>query len=163
MKRVLITGMSGTGKSSVIAELAARGYRAIDTDDGDWHECIEVDGERDRVWREDRMRELLSRDDAGVLFVSGTVSNQRLFYPRFDHIILLSAPTPLILERLATRTNNPYGKDPSEVARVLDHIEWVEPLLRRSATGELDTSAPLERVVDAVLRMVLEKAADRGA
>jgi dephospho-CoA kinase len=30
MKRVLITGMSGTGKSAVVEELAARGYRALD-------------------------------------------------------------------------------------------------------------------------------------
>ena len=34
MKRVLLTGMSGTGKSAVIRELAARGYKAIDGDDG---------------------------------------------------------------------------------------------------------------------------------
>lgn len=32
LKRVLITGMSGTGKSTVIRELALRGYKAIDTD-----------------------------------------------------------------------------------------------------------------------------------
>ena len=30
MKRVLVTGMSGTGKSSLLGELAARGYRAKD-------------------------------------------------------------------------------------------------------------------------------------
>jgi septin family protein len=39
MKRVLLTGMSGTGKSTVINELAARGYKAVDTDDhglSDW-------------------------------------------------------------------------------------------------------------------------------
>ena len=32
MKQVLITGMSGTGKSTVVRALAARGYRAIDLD-----------------------------------------------------------------------------------------------------------------------------------
>ena len=32
MKRVLITGMSGTGKSAVIQELASRGYPAHDLD-----------------------------------------------------------------------------------------------------------------------------------
>jgi hypothetical protein len=32
MKRVLLTGMSGTGKSTVINELSARGYKAVDTD-----------------------------------------------------------------------------------------------------------------------------------
>jgi hypothetical protein len=34
VKRVLLTGMSGTGKSSVIQALAARGFKAVDTDDG---------------------------------------------------------------------------------------------------------------------------------
>ncbi len=33
VKRVLVTGMSGTGKSNVVRELVARGYRAVDTDD----------------------------------------------------------------------------------------------------------------------------------
>jgi shikimate kinase len=146
--------MSGTGKSTVIAELAARGYRAIDTDYGDWHEWVTVDGERDWIWREERMHQLLSSTDVDVLFVTGTATNQGRFYPQFDRIVLLTAPTSLILERLASRTNNPYGKDPAELAQVLEYIETVEPLLRRSATLTLDTSAPLEQVVDAILRHV---------
>jgi predicted GTPase len=41
--RGLITGMSGVGKSSLLAELARRRYRTVDTDFGDYHET--VDGE----------------------------------------------------------------------------------------------------------------------
>src|ERR1700712_4278981 len=87
---VLITGMSGTGKSSVLAELAARGYRTVDTDYGDFHET--VDGES--LWRVDRIDALLSAqsDREDPLFVQGTTRNQTLFYPRFAHIVLLSAP-----------------------------------------------------------------------
>ena len=154
MKRVLLTGMSGTGKSTVIAALAARGYKAVDTDDGDWHEWMDVAGEPDWVWREDAIQRLLSTEDADVLFVSGTASNQGTFYRQFDHVFLLSAPTPVILERLATRTNNPYGKRPDELARVLRHLETVAPLLRRGATLQVDTSAPVDQVVETILRLV---------
>jgi dephospho-CoA kinase len=33
--------MSGTGKSSVLAELGRRGYRVVDTDDPGWREYRE--------------------------------------------------------------------------------------------------------------------------
>jgi len=39
VKRVLVTGMSETGKSSVVEELAARGFKAVDTVDG-WSEPL---------------------------------------------------------------------------------------------------------------------------
>ena len=60
----------------------------------------------------------------------------------------------LIVERLATRTNNPYGKDPEELAQVLGYVETVEPLLRRGASLEVDTSVPLDQVVETILRHV---------
>ena len=112
MKRVLITGMSGAGKSSLLDELAARGHRAVDTDYGDYFHT--VGGES--LWREDRISALLDSapdEPPGALFVQGTTRNQVLFYPRFDHIVLLSAPPAILAERLAARTSNPYGKDPA--------------------------------------------------
>jgi len=74
--RVLITGMSGVGKSSVIAELTALGYEAVDTDDG-WCEQL-PDGRR--RWREDAVETLLGADDADALFVSGCEENQVRFH-----------------------------------------------------------------------------------
>jgi shikimate kinase len=149
--KVLLTGMSGTGKSTVIRALAARGYRGVDADyDG----LSETGSDGDWVWREDRIQSLLSTEAGEVLFLSGCATNQGKFYPQFDHIVLLSAPAAVIVDRLATRTNNPYGKDPEDLAQVLHHLKTVEPLLRRSAGHEVDTSAPLDEVVATVLRLV---------
>src|SRR5688572_13967021 len=130
--------MSGTGKSTVIEALAARGYRAVDADEGGLSELVSVsedeptglDPGQDWVWREDRIQELLSVEDGDVLFLSGCSPNQGRFYPRFDHVVLLTAPADVIVERLATRTTNPYGKRPEEVARVLNLLDTVEPMLR---------------------------------
>ena len=165
MKRVLLTGMSGTGKSTVVGELAARGYKAVDADCDEFSEWVAisddagvpgspVEPERDWVWREERIQELLSTEDADVLFLSGCAQNMRKFLPQFDQVVLLSAPAAVIVARLGARTNNPYGKHPDEVTRVLGLLESVEPLLRRAAGHEIDTSAPLDDVVATVLRLV---------
>ena len=150
MKRVLLTGMSATGKSSVVRELVARGYKAVDTDDG-WCEPL-PDGRQQ--WREDAVRDLLVIEDAEVLFVAGCEENQVAFHQRFDQIILLSAPIETVLERLSTRTTNPFGKSAEERQRVLDDTAAVEPLLRGVADHEVVTTAPLDEVVTTVLRLV---------
>ena len=157
--------MSGTGKSTVTGELAARGYKAVDADCDEFSEWVEVTGgsntlespvevDRDWVWREDRIQDLLSTEDRDVLFLSGCAENMRKFLPQFDHIILLSAPNDIIVKRLRTRANNQYGKHPEEIARVLGLVETVEPLLRRAAGHEIDTSACIEDVVSTLLQLV---------
>ncbi|CAM3327194.1 AAA family ATPase [Stackebrandtia soli] len=160
MTRVLLTGLSGTGKSTVIAALAKRGYQAVDTDEDGW--CGPADGtppptpfaEPGWIWRPDRMRDLLSGARESTLFVSGCVENQGDFYEYFDHVVLLSAPESLLRRRLATRTTNGYGKRPEELAEILEQLRTVEPLLRAGASMEVDTSVPLDEVVASLLTLV---------
>ncbi len=151
MKRALLTGMSGVGKSSLSEEIRARGFRAVDLDQPGWSASA-PDG--DWVWCEARVEELLAAEVGGWLFVSGCAENQVKFHPQFDTTVLLSAPREVVLQRLATRTNNPYGKRPEEVAEVLEYIDTVEPRLRRVAHHEVDTSAPLREVAVRVLHLV---------
>ncbi|MCT7362310.1 hypothetical protein A7G45_05815 [Mycolicibacterium llatzerense] len=136
--------MSGVGKSTALAALAQRGYATVDTDDGPWIEV--TDGEP--LWREPLIDDLLNRRRDRPLFVQGTVANQWRFYDRFDAIVLLTAPTDVLLDRLQRRTNNPFGKTADERARILADIAETEPLLRRSATHEIETTRPLSEVVD---------------
>lgn len=142
--------MSETGKSSVVRALAARGYKAVDTDDG-WSEPLPDGRQR---WREDAIGELLATEDADVLFVAGCEENQVRFHPQFDHIVLLSAPPETLVQRLASRASNPFGKTPAELDRVLSDLETVEPRLRRVAGHEVRTTMPLAEVVATVLRLV---------
>ena len=137
--------MSGTGKSTVLAELARRGFQVIETDDAPWSEWSEADG--GYVWREDLVSELLSRDDGGTLYVSGTVSNQGRFYPRFDAVVLLSAPVEVLLRRIEARTTNGYGKTAEERELILSDLAEAEPLLRATCTHEIDATQPVADIV----------------
>ena len=93
------------------------------------------------------MRELLRSHGSGSLFVAGCKTNQGRFYAEFDHVALLSAPVDLLFARIAERKDNPYGKSEAERDMIRHYVGEVEPLLRASATIEIDASAPLEDVV----------------
>jgi broad-specificity NMP kinase len=145
MRTILVTGMSGTGKSTALAELRRRGLDVVDTDEPGWTKwCDEDDG---YVWREDRIAKLLARPREATLYVSGTVSNQGRFYRQFDAVVLLSAPVDVLLRRIKSRTSNAYGKAAEERDLILGHLAEVEPLLRATCTHEIDATQPVEDVV----------------
>ena len=144
--------MSGTGKSTVLAELARRGFRTVDTDEPGW--TIE-DADRGRWWDEERIAQLLA-EGGPTLYVSGTVTNQGRFYDRFDAVVLLSAQPDVLFDRISARTTNEWGKAPEEQALILEHIREVEPLLRATCTHEIDASAALGEVVDLLVEIAGE-------
>jgi broad-specificity NMP kinase len=152
---VLVTGMSGTGKSTALVELARRGHRVVDTDAGGFSEEVPSSdaSEREQLWREDRIEALLDDHDDGVLFISGCASNQGKFYPRFDAVVLLSAPTDSILERVAVRQTNEFGKTDEERDRIVRDLATFEPLLRGTSTAEIDTRVSVHEVADALERI----------
>ena len=148
--------MSGTGKSTVIGELRRLGFKSVDTDwDPEWEQPPAKAGDGPGwLWREDRIEQLLDTEDAEALFVSACVENQSRFHLRFDHVVLLTASPALTRERLAGRTTNPYGHSPHEVSEVLRFKASVEPQLRRAATVEIDSAAPLDEIVGRLVSLV---------
>ena len=155
MARVLVTGMSGTGKSTAVHELARRGYRAVDVDFSDlcvWDAGAD-DGAGEWLWREDRIAELLAEAGGGILYVAGCASNQGTFYDRFEAVVLLSAPVEVLLERVESRTTNDYGQQPDERERIVSDLERFEPRLRATSTHELDATRSVAAVADALVEI----------
>jgi shikimate kinase len=137
--------MSGVGKTTVLEELRRRGHFAVDTDYDGWEQA-------DGTWDEARMDLLLARHSDVI--VSGTVENQGRFYDRFDHVVLLSAPLDVLIDRVTQRTNNPYGKTPEQQAEIAHYLETVEPLLRPGSTLELDAQQSVENLADAIESLI---------
>jgi hypothetical protein len=136
MKRILLTGMSGmsgTGKSTVIAAPDALGYKAVDSDYG-W--CTTTaDGEQ--LWHHRRVSRLLSTEDADVAVL------------RWMRLEPGQIPAPHRPRRAAVRYAQGDARavaQPHEQSawkredycdRVLDDHRNVEPLLRSAATVRL--------------------------
>lgn len=146
MVSVLVTGMSGTGKTTLLHELARRGFRTVDTDYDGWTLA-------DGSWDATRMTALL--DQHPDVVVSGTTDNQVDFYDRFGHVVLLSVPLDVAIARVSSRTNNPYGSTAAERAEIARNTEEIEPLLRGSASVELDGRRPVAELADRVAKLIL--------
>ena len=140
-----MTGMSGTGKSTLLEELRRRGHLTVDTDYDGW---VLTDG----TWDEPRISRLLAMH--GDVVVSGTVENQVRFYDRFEHIVLLSVPLPVLRQRVTERTTNPYGTKPADREEITHYVGTVEPLLRQGATAEFDGRRPVSELADLVESLV---------
>jgi hypothetical protein len=151
--RVLLTGMSATGKSALVEELRRRGFVAYDADD---HGFSEPRADGRWGWSAEKVAELLASEGEGEtpLFFAGCSEEQRDL--PFDYRVLLTAPRPVLVERLRTRTSNAYGHDPAELAQVLADLDEIEPLLRRSADLVLDTTIPIPELADRLLASVSE-------
>jgi shikimate kinase len=159
VSRTLITGMSAVGKSSTISQLMARGHHAVDLDTDEWSQLVPddsayadpaTDDALDWRWREDEVRMLLTADHE-MLFVAGTSTHQSRLYPLLDHVVLLTIPTDVAVERLANRATNQYGKDATELQREVYLRTIVEPQMRRSACLVIDTSVYSLAVVATII------------
>lgn len=147
MARILVTGMSGAGKTTLLEELRRRGHHTVDTDEPGWDDGM-------GQWDEARITRLL--DEHETVVVSGTVENQGKFYDRFAHVVLLSAPLDVLLGRVRTRTNNPYGRTDQDRAEISGYVATVEPLLRRGASLELDGTRPVIELADIVEGLLVD-------
>jgi predicted ATPase len=169
---VWITGNSGTGKSTVRAELARRGYASFDTDEdgiavwrdratgqevaypGDTHyrdDWLEHHG-----WMIDRSRieglALLARDR--FVFLCGSVENETEVWDLFDRVVCLALDEATLRERILTRTTNAFGKKPVELQAILTWNPSLEPSYRQVGAQVVSASQPLAAVVDEILAYV---------
>lgn len=160
--------MSGTGKSAVIAALAEQGVRAVDADvaagpDGAGGGPPWITTTADptaptgvaHLLDTAAVRRWFAAHPDEPLVLAVTTENQGELREQLSHVVLLTAPAEVLLQRLATRTGNPYGRTDSERDEVLGYLQTVEPLLRRGADVVIDTGATPPAAVVAAVRELL--------
>lgn len=168
MKKVYITGVSGTGKTTIAQELQKRGHYAISIDEVDGL-CSWIDQKTGRndggkeadmtvafvdahdwICDVSQLTKLLEKD-VEVAFVLGMATNQKEFLPMFDQIFVLQCSPETFVERIETRTDNSFGKDKNVQAQIIARSKtYVDEMTAYGATI-INTDRPLADVVDTIL------------
>jgi hypothetical protein len=65
-------------------------------------------------------------------------------------VVLLSAPPEVMLARVAARHTNPFGRTDEQRRRIAADTAGIEPLLRATATLEIETRRSPSEVADAL-------------
>jgi hypothetical protein len=70
-----------------------------------------------------------SQDEELTIRIRASTAAERAEGHRFEHIVLLSAPVAVSMQRLRDRTNNPCGRSSAEQAETARYVETVEHLV----------------------------------
>ncbi|RRD35141.1 hypothetical protein EII31_06990 [Leucobacter sp. OH2974_COT-288] len=148
MKRILLTGMSGVGKSTVLSLLRDEHTMCIDLDETNFVEIDFETGER-QICVDQLISYMKTISDKDVV-IAVCEANQHLVYPMMNKIILLTAPIEVMKERIKVRKNNNYGKTSEDWEKIVRDKIDIEPLLRKGADYVIQTDRELEGIIEKI-------------
>jgi thymidylate kinase len=173
MKKIYITGVSGTGKTTVAKELEKHGFYTISIDEvenlcswvhqvtGEKHGgkytelTLEFVDEHDWICDIEYLNKLLDKN-LDIAFVLGMAGNQDEFLHIFDKIILLQCSPETFCKRIENRTDNNFGKDKKIQQQILARYEaYAEKMMTKGAIS-IDTEKPIDDVVSEVISQVAQ-------
>jgi len=165
IRNYLIEGVSGTGKTTVAEALQRRGYHVVHGDRslayvGDPETGEPLSGPPPGVtdilrwrhghwiWPVDRVKSLIADRGHAMTFFCGGSRNHQHYIELFDAVFVLTIDRNTLTRRLAARPLDEFGGRPEERALV----EQLHATQEDTPKGVvIDATAPLDRVVDAIL------------
>jgi len=163
-KRILVTGVTGSGKSTLEKIFNQKGYETSDIDKGfaEWRnkETGEVEPHpesADRLaaafWalRADELKERLSSIDGQPILIFGSTNDLDDYTNLFNTIFLLEYPDAETLRaRLASRPEGDYGKVPHERDSALAYHQDYQNKMKELGAIAIDCMLPLEQIVSII-------------
>ena len=164
---IWVTGLSGSGKSTVCGVLQQQGRYALDADQGGLsHWRHRATSQRAHPpsplppgwiathawWLDpDRVAELARDAKERPVFLFGSVENEHEVHPLCDQVVCFVCDSATLRHRLATRTSNSFGKQPEELNAILAWNEELASHYRAQGATLIDTTQPLHQVVRELL------------
>lgn len=169
MKTYYITGISGTGKSTVIEELSKRGYSTIDIDDveglchwvnkssgelADYYTGVGADWLSQHEWICDKTilkKELLSKKSE-IVFVCGLADNKTKILPLFQKVFLLQADEDTITKRLTSSGRaHDFGFHEADRKYIFSIAKDFETQSVKAGAIPINTNQPAAQVINTIL------------
>ncbi len=167
-KTILITGMSGTGKSTIGKSLRAGGYTVHDIEiiPGMFETTDSRTGEVITEWNtndlnqikhlvfacsREKLSQLMEEETDRISFYCGTATNITDIVPLFDKVILLQASPDNVRHRLSTRETHDFARDPEMQDWIIEIKKSFEDSLTQLGAVVIDANGTLEETLTKVL------------
>ncbi len=172
MPLIDITGIAGSGKTTVQKELKRRGYDAHDVDDPEiggaynnkTNERVKIPDISERTpdwwaahsWRihSGIIEELKIMSADKLIFLCGRASNDLEKAHLFDKLICLDIDDETIRHRLTTRQNdNDYGKSEHELNQILERHQAFVRNCKKHGAKMVDATQPIDQVIEDIVKI----------
>ena len=170
MSRFYITGVSGTGKSSIAEKLKEKGIPAIDLDKVEdlcqwvnkktkerarWYPGVGNEFFRSHKYVCDREKLVNLMDEhKDKVVVVGLCDNQSDILDLFDKIFLFRCDESIFIKRIIGRTDNDFGKHESEQKMITGWYRDFEKEMLEKGAIPIDTSGSITEVTNKVLEII---------
>ena len=173
--KILITGIAGTGKSTVISELNRLGHIAVDLDTADVCSWIDketgaettyeegagaswIEGHRWQVVVPKLIALLNSFPDDENIYIGGKVSRHQIedLNKIFDKVFLLSPSDQVVEDRLSTRKSNAknFAKTREERDFIIRYRDKFEQVCVGTGAIVLENNGDLSNLVSSLLQFI---------
>lgn len=168
MNQYLITGVAGTGKTTIAKHLHIQGHNALDMDRvsglGAWIEQVtgkprpkefetaaDWVGRYDWLWDEKRLHELLD-SEAKPIFFCGSSTNQEKFYNLFTSIFLLEIDDETLKDRLIHgERDHEFGRRPGELEVILSWYKGFQERTKALDAIVINATKSIDQIVEEIL------------
>lgn len=170
MKKIFITGISGTGKTTIAHALNTKGIHSISIDEVPglcvWKnkatgEKVDYETELNKTFIDSHdwicdvgiLQKLLNVDKE-IVVVLGSAANQNEFLSLFDKVLLLQCKPETFIERIMQRKDNDFGKDKSAQDLILSWYQEFENNLLGKGAVPINVEGSIDTVVEAIIKEI---------
>lgn len=169
MSLIYITGVPGSGKSTIQKELVQQGYEAHDIDEPRFGGPVNLKTgeptivppleERNSKWFEEHewrvsrnaVEKLKAQSIDKVIFLCGTATTENLIWDLFDKILYLDIDEETLRNRITHRKDNDFGKTANELELILERYTAAKSRIKQLKVVHIDATRPINQIINTII------------